>query len=624
MSGIVGIFRRNAAPVERVLLRSFTDFLSCRGPDGLEVWSDGAVGLGHAMLRTTRESLNEQQPASCDGQLWITADVRLDCRLDLSVDLEKAGRLCKSSATDPELLLQAYAAWGEECVQHLRGDFAFAIWDVRKKRLFCARDHFGIKPFFYAVHDDLFLFSNTLQCVRLHPEISDELNEAAIADFLLFGLNQDVATTTFRDIQRLPSAHFLSVTESEIRIERYWSPPIDGRIRYRRAEDYVEHFQSILQAAVADRLRTERVGIFLSGGLDSGAVAATARGLSASSSGAADLRAYTMVYESLFADREGEYARQTAEFLGIPLQLVSKDHVRLFERWGEPEFSLPEPVDDPLVAGAFEQYRMIASHCRVMLSGEGPDNLMDFQMWPYAKDLLRHGDWGRFCAEMGHFLWIRSFPWKGIRHRVRRFVGQDHMAPIFPLWIKPDFAKRVNLEDRWHARTRFAEAKTLSHPLLPRGHRSLVLPEWTYMFEQEDPGATHSPVEVRYPFLDLRIVNFLLALPPFPWFFQKKLLRKSMEGQLPKNIRTRPKTALAIHPIAEMLEKRDATWLDRVKIGEEMDKYVIRSALTPIRGGKNPEQTYVAIRPICLNFWLQYTRPLRYNLKVEVRNAQSG
>ena len=97
--------------------------------------------------------------------------------------------MVRQAAPDSELILHAYAAWGEACVQHLRGDFAFAIWDARRKVLFCARDHFGVKPFYYAELDGVFIFSNTLDCVRLHPDVSGELNESAVADFLLFGLH---------------------------------------------------------------------------------------------------------------------------------------------------------------------------------------------------------------------------------------------------------------------------------------------------------------------------------------------------------------------------------------------------------------------------------------------------
>ncbi len=234
------------------------------------------------MLRTTRESFLERMPAGLDGKLWITADARIDCREELKRELEKADSNRRPPATDSELILQAYAVWGEECVRHLRGDFAFAIWDARRKTLFCARDHFGVKPFYYAEIGNIFLFSNVLNCVRSHPGISDSLNDAAIGDFLLFGLNCDLSTTTFRDIRRLPPAHCLSVSAEGVRILRYWSAPTSGAIRYRHADEYVEHFQNLIQSAVADRLRVDRAGILLSGGLDSGAIAATAREISSS------------------------------------------------------------------------------------------------------------------------------------------------------------------------------------------------------------------------------------------------------------------------------------------------------------------------------------------------------
>ena len=243
----MGIYDRSGAPVDRTLLQALAHFLSYRGPDGRETWSSGPMGLGHTMLRTTRESQIERQPASLDGRFWITADARIDCR----EELEKLRSTQKNygtpglTATDSELILRSYAAWGEECVQHLRGDFAFAIWDAQKKLLFCARDHFGVKPFYYAELGELFLFSNTLDCLRQHPEVSEELNDAAIGDFLLFGLNCDVATTTFRDIRRLPAAHSMTISSEGLRIQRYWSAPTEGRIRYQRMEDYVEHFQNL-------------------------------------------------------------------------------------------------------------------------------------------------------------------------------------------------------------------------------------------------------------------------------------------------------------------------------------------------------------------------------------------
>lgn len=619
MSGIVGIFHRDGAPVDRALLRALTQFLSYCGPDARDTWTDGCVGLGHTLLATTRESANERQPASLEGRLWIAADARLDARAELISELASAGCKANHTAPDSELILQAYAAWGADCVERLRGDFAFVIWDAPKKTLFCARDHLGVKPFYYVEKDGLFLFSNVLDCVRQHPDVADGLNEAAIADFLLFGLNCDNATTTFRDIQRLPPAHSLIIDARGLQIRRYWTAPMDGRIRYRHADDYVEHFQVLLQDAVADRLRTDRVSILLSGGLDSASIAAMARELAAKAGGTSDLRALTIVYESLIPDRDGDFARKVAEFLGIPLRCLAVDQLRLFDRWDDPEITWPEPVDDPFFAGITDQFRAIAADSRVVLSGEGSDNLMHFEMWPYAKDMMQHQEWAHFFAQVPLYLWMRPSPWPGIRRRAKGLLGLDPTARTFPNWIAPDFARRLNLEARWKEVGNGATQPR--HPVNPGAYASLYLPQWSNLFEHENAGVTRFPVEVCHPFLDLRIVNYLLALPPFPWFYQKMLLRTAMAGRLPEAVRLRPKTPLVSDPLVAHLQMPGADWVDHVNWSEEMDDFIDRSALTPLSGVKISEKADSLVRPICLNFWLQSARRVRYNLHAEARNA---
>ncbi len=619
MSAIVGIFDRKGAPVQRALLRNLTHFLAYCGPDWRDTWSDGPIGFGHATLRTTRESLNEQQPASLDGHLWITADARLDCRDGLQQEIEKAGRSCSRVATDSELILHAYAAWGSECVHHLRGDFAFAIWDSRTKTLFCARDHFGIKPFYYADLDDQFVFSSVLDCVRLHPDVSDTLNETAIGDFLLFGLNYDGATTAFRDVRRLLPAHSLTIKKNEFFLKRYWSPPTHGCIRYRDANDYIEEFKILLQAAVKDRVRTDRVGVLLSGGLDSAAVATTARAVSKGPGEKLDLRAYTLVYESLIPDRDGAHAKETAEFLNIPARYLALDNLKPFDGWDSSEYTWPEPAEDPFFAGLFDQFQMISEDCRVVLSGEGSDNLMDFQMWPHAKDLMRRREWRQLFSETLRYASMRRPPWRGIRRRVKRVLGKDHDAPRFPRWIAPDFSRRMSLEQRW--KEAVAPTPSEKHPILPRAHASLDSSQWAYLFEHENPGVTRRPVEVRYPFLDLRIVEYLLALPPFPWFFEKALLREAMIGCLPESVRRRPKTPLAGDPLAEWLKRSEPNWMAETPWSEETNRYVTRSAIAPLNRAGETDELQAAVRPICLNFWLQSVRRVRYNLSAEARNG---
>jgi asparagine synthase (glutamine-hydrolysing) len=619
LSGIVGILNKDGAPADRGLLQALAHFLAYRGPDGREVWVHDAIGFGHTMLRTTRESLNERQPAGLDGRFWITADTRIDCRAELRAELESAGRKTSRTTADPDLILHAYAAWNEDCVQHLRGDFSFAIWDIRDKKLFCARDHFGVKPFYYAEIGDTFIFSNTLNCVRLHPSVPDELNDAAILDFLLAGLNCDNATTTFRDVRRLPPAHSMAISAEGSRVKRYWEPPIDGRIRYRREGEYVEHFQALLNKAVADRMRTDRVGIFLSGGLDSSAIAATARELMAASSERADLRAYTTFYESLIPDSEHVFAKKVAEHLHIPIRFLALDDLKPFERWDDAEIACPEPVGDPLFANLFNALQMTATDCRVVFDGEGNDALMTFQMWPYTRDLARRKEWRRFFTDVPRFLRVRRLPWRGVLTYGKKFFGKGPLAPVTPKWISPRLAKSVEVEAHW--KRAMCASASQRHPIAPRAYESLKLPHWTLLFETNDPGLTRLPIEVRYPFLDLRIVEYLLATPPFPWLYKKALLRHAMAGRLPTEILARPKTPLAADPLVAQLLRPEANWVDRVNWTEEMGRYVDRSALIKLAGERSPERVRAGIRPHCFNFWLQFARRLRYNLVAEVRNG---
>lgn len=611
MSGIVGIFRRDGAPVERPLLAALTNFLSFRGPDAQELWLDGAIGFGHTLLRTTREAGHEQQPTSLGSNFWITADVRLDCRAELIETLIRAGcKFDEQRITDPELILHAYATWREECVDHLRGDFGFALWDARERKLFCARDHFGIKPFFYSATDKQFLFSNTLNCLRAHPDVSDELNEAAIGDFLLFGLNCEIATTTFRDIQRLPPAHLLVVTADGLRTQRYWSPPIDGRIRYARPEEYVEHFREILKASVADRLRTDRVGIFLSGGLDSGSIAAMAREILSSSRKLTKFHACTAVYETLVPGDEKAFARQTAEFLKIPLEYLKMDDFPLFYRWNDSDLATPEPVEEPFWAAWCEGHGILAHHSRVALSGEGGDNLLHFQMWPHAQNLLREHRWAAVWWDMARYVWVRSFPWKGLRARFAALVGMNSdWDPPYPSWIEPEFANRMRLTDRWrHGPLRGPHF----HPVLPKRHASLSLPQWTYHFEFADPGVNRHLIEVAYPYLDLRMVKYLLSIPTFPWTFNKTLVRGAMTAALPDSVRLRTKTPLSKSPTHSSLRLRRFDWGRERQFECGLERFIDRSKLVSTIPRTAAEASLI-IRPLCLNFWLRSVHQ-RYTL----------
>jgi asparagine synthase (glutamine-hydrolysing) len=211
----------------------------------------GHAGLGHALLRLN-DGAELEQPFTLDGGLWIVADARIDARADLAAALQPHTTERLDQASDVELILRAYLAWGEQCVTRLLGDFTFAIWDAARRRLFCARDHLGVKPLFYAEVGRCVVVSNTLDCVRKHPLVSRALDDRAIGDFLLFGAHQEADATAFRDIRRLPPAHSIPGLPTR-RGARGMGAAGRRAGRVARSADYTDRFLELLRDSVGDR-----------------------------------------------------------------------------------------------------------------------------------------------------------------------------------------------------------------------------------------------------------------------------------------------------------------------------------------------------------------------------------
>src|SRR5258708_16939958 len=171
MSGICGIVDLSGAPVEVDVVEAMTASLKHAGPDRSGTWIGGQAAFGHAALRTTEEPPGLDQSITLDGNVWITADARIDARGELRARLERDQRQVGGAIADAELILHAYHAWGERCVDELLGDFAFAIWDAPRRRLFCGRDHFGVKPSFFSIRGSRLAFSNSLNCLRKHAGV---------------------------------------------------------------------------------------------------------------------------------------------------------------------------------------------------------------------------------------------------------------------------------------------------------------------------------------------------------------------------------------------------------------------------------------------------------------------
>jgi asparagine synthase (glutamine-hydrolysing) len=599
MSGIAGILNLDGAPVDGHLLARMTEYLGFRGPDGHGMHAIGNVGLGHTRLKLVEDSGADEQPFTLDGRRWIVADARVDARADLVAGLRARGHEPPADAADAELILRAYCAWGEECVAHLLGDFTFAIWDGPEHRLFCARDHLGVKPFFYSCIGQTVVFSNSLDCVRLYPAVSRELNDDAIADFLLFGANGAFDTTSFRDIRRLPPAHCITWSREATGRRRYWTLPIDEPIAFKRADEYTDRFRELLRAAVSDRLRTSRVAVMMSGGLDSPTLAATAAGLLRERSADYSLRAVTSVYDRLIPDSERYYAGMVAAHLNIPIHYDVRDDETSITDWDRVAVHTPEPVaNPPAFAAGLAFLEKMSARARVFLYGEGPDNALWYEWRPYLSYLASR----RRVAPLLHALSsdLLMHPRVPLWSLMREVAGarsqQRRWRESFPRWLNDEFAARCTCRARWEAGQR---PPSSTHPVRPRGHGGFGAARWQSLFDDCDIQGALSRTEIRHPFLDVRLLQYMLALPAMPWCRNKLIIRRAMRTALPGEVLRRRKTVVQLNPDFARVA---ASGLPRLRPAPALSRYV-KPADVPSMVSSVVELRAV-LRPLGLNHWL--------------------
>ena len=605
MSGFIGLFNLDGAPADAGWVQAATAYLAFRGPDGQQTWTGGPAGLGHARLRTTCEPARERQPLSLDGQVWLAADARVDGRAELISQLRARGREVAGDAPDAGLILHAYHAWGPACVDHLIGDYAFAIWDEPARQLFCARDRFGATPFYYAQVGGTLLVGNTLNALRLHPGVPDTFDEEALGEYLLFGLYPASGATTFAAIRRLRPAHTLTARDGQVWIRRYWSvPEMVEPIRYRRPEEYVERFRDLFEQAVSDRLRTDAVATQLSGGLDSGSIAATAHRLLKTSGRPFDLRGYTMVFRRLIPDDEGTFAGQVAGRCGFPVESLPIDDVFLAEPPVPPPFLTPEPWGLPGEVSQQEIVERAATFSRVLLMGFGGDPLFGPRRRSF-REAWREG--GYRAARRG--LAGRA------RRSLRRALAGSPPAPVaeMPAWLDPGFVARAQLRERWQERMAAQGA-------LDEQRGMAAAPLWETIFIGSDPAYTGVPVKARWPFFDLRLFDYVLAVPAQPWCRSKYLLREAMRDTLPETVRLRPKTPLRGLPYPAALQRLGVSaWMCELAAAPEIAPYVDRQRLA--RALETPSALAPGLGPVLsalsIAYWQRHQRRPAVNTPVK-------
>jgi asparagine synthase (glutamine-hydrolysing) len=608
MSGFVGIVRLNGTPVDRKDLERLAEFQKFRGPDAERIWIDGHVGLAHALLRTNEDSSLDRQPFQLGDGMWIAADARMDDRPNLVAALTASGERPAPDAGDGELILRSYRAWGASCVDRLLGDFAFAIWDGPNQRLFCARDHMGVKPLYYAQVGSLLVFSNTFECVRRHPAVSGRLNDLAIADFLLFDINQDPSTTAFADIHRLPAAHVLQCEGGTVSIRRYWTLCVIEPVELKKDSEYIERFRELLDMAVADRLRSKSAGILMSGGLDSTTVAASARRILAARGVCGGLFANTVVIPQ---DCEREYASLAGDALGIPIQFRTAEPSRLFEDAENAEFRTSYPEHSAWPDQTPYLLRQVGANSRIALTGSGSDPGLSSRITAHFRQRLGNRQFARAVTDALRYLGAEGrLSRLYLRGRWNLLFKAKNSFQTYPCWLNLDFEREWKLADRWKLygvpdRATALRSERGVAAVRPEAFLSIAHVSWQDQFESLDAGATRVPVEVRHPFFDLRMITFLLRLPRLPWCCDKELLRRAARGILPDSVRLRRKSPLERDPIIDLLRKQESEWVDRFEPVSELARYVRRDRIPPVWKGEESGAAWVNLKPLSLNFWLR-------------------
>ena len=518
--------------------------LAALAPYGAEAdWTDGSVGLGVRAMR-----MEESRAASllgCDRAAGVAAvaDARLDDR-DALCETLGIPPPERTTMRDVDLIIGAYTRWGRACPHHLLGDYAFVVWDARQRTLFCARDHVGARPFYYARTPERFVFASTVEAVLAAPGVSDALDEATVATYLT---NVSLPTTTrtfFAAVRKLPPGHTLTLAGDAVRIERYWRPEEAPRARPASDDAYAQAFLDLYTRAVRDRLRgaPDPVGVHLSGGLDSSSIAVLA---------ARELRRQGRPAPLAFswlpqlgptppkAEYAPEYARIDAvceqEGLQVPHQSPTVDEmVALLRQDGTFPGTHIHYNEDAV------QRRAAASGVRVILSGWGGDEGASFNGRGYAAHLLLTGQWKKLsdmCRASGadpvKFLAKIVLPlvhprlWKTVRklRRRDRFIFQSGR------WlIDPTFARRVRplpIPVRRPVGVRRTQLRALGY-----GHLAERIESWA-------AGGARRGIEYRYPLLDRRVLEFATGLPPDQFRrggYNRWLMRHALRSVLPPEV----------------------------------------------------------------------------------------
>ncbi|MBI4454475.1 MAG: asparagine synthase (glutamine-hydrolyzing) [Acidobacteria bacterium] len=621
MSGIVGIWDLEGRPLDPALIKRMMDRMAHRGPDGANHWISGSVGLGHRLLRTTPESLSEKEPISdARGECLLVWDGRIDNRDELlSVTGLHGDELQRS---DADLLLAAYRRWDLECVKRILGDFAFAVWDAKKQRLFCARDPFGVKPFYYHWDGRRFIFASEIKSLLDHPAVVKRPNESMIADYLLMDF-RDPEVTFFEGIKQLRPAYFLCVEKGSLSLHRYWDFDPSANVHYSGDEEYLDEFRNLFRKSVQCRLRAKSpAGMLLSGGVDSTAVTAMAESIRLGNGQAPELEAFTLLAEGL-RQEEWDAIERLKQKCGTQVHSIPqrKDYepLTLFEVFLHPGETLHHDVflTVPAILNA-----AAARGCRILLTGLGADELSQYGEIGFLKDLLRSGRLTRLLREAaaGSTAYggdgngrpmVLKLLWTELPPRIRWLVKMISGRQV-PQWFQPSFADRVNL--KW--RTERQTPRRFPTLCQEETRHCLTAAAWTLGMNYVDELTSGFSIECRHPYADRRLVKFFLAIPPetrMKFGHRKMFVQRALEEVVPGPPRPREGSTYFVPEMdpqrcrdAEAHRMKESLLQDGAMLFEYVDRQeALRIVDQYLRGEAKKSKRNLLWSFVKLELWLQ-------------------
>jgi len=619
MCGINGIAvsSKSVDTIDRARLERMRDVITHRGPDDEGLFIDANVGLGHRRLSIVDVAAGHQPMTNEDGSLHITYNGEIYNHTDFRAELEAKGHVYQTHC-DTETILHLYEEHGEKCVEYLRGMFAFAIWDQRRKELFIARDRLGVKPLYYIhTEDGSLYFGSEIKTLLKAGAVKPEINYHALPDYLA-NHSPSGEETLFRGVKRLLPGHTLVWSDGKVRIRRYWDVSFAEREEARSDKDYIAEWYELFRTAVRLRLMADvPLGMFLSGGIDSSAIAAVMSSL---------VDEPIKTFSVAFAEREAnelEYARLVANTFKTSHHEIVVSPEDFFGALPKLVWHEDEPLAHPSSVALYFVSYLASQHVKVVLTGEGSDELLAGYA-RYRKTILNLGLGQRYHSLTPEFLQ------KGVRAGIEGMPSSSRLRQKLSrtfLTVPPDiesiyfdnfavFPRRMQTE-LLSLDTRERIGSIDPHAVAGKAFRQtdatstlerlLYADIKTYLHEllmKQDQMSMATSVESRVPFLDHKLVEFTCRLPErlkLRGGTTKYILRESMKGVLPDAILSRSKMGFPV-PIGAWFRGAYRSVIDEYVLSERamardiFDPAFVRQLVTRHQtGGENHSERLWAL-----------------------------